>query len=98
MDTGAIITIVIGLVISIIGFFLKRTINDVDRLDECKASKNEMIALVKRVDDQSKTIGDIKTNYLTKDDYFREQARVDRKLDDIMKVLLKLSEGGGKHE
>lgn len=32
----------------------------------------------------------IKDNYLTKDDFFREQAKTDRKLDKIMDILLEM--------
>lgn len=35
-------------------------------------------------------IKQIKDNYLTKDDYFREQAKTDRKLDRIMDILLEM--------
>lgn len=100
MDTGAIITIVISVctvVIGIIGFFLKRTFNRVDQLDQCKASREELSTLSDRVEAQGKTIGDIQTSYLTKEDFFREQAKTDRKLDRIMEILLDIK-GGGKHE
>ena len=48
-------------------------------------------------DGQAKNTEDIrriKDNYLTKDDYFREQAKVDKKLDSIMDILMALSKGG----
>lgn len=98
MDTGAIIAICTsggGLILGVIGFFLKRTISQVDRLDACKASKHELNEVVSRVDTLAQSIGDIKTNYLTKEDFFREQAKTDRKLDKIMEILLDIK--GGKH-
>ncbi len=96
METGAIIAICTsggGLILGVIGFFLKRTISKVDRLDECKASKEHVDELSKQVDGMEKTIGDIKTNYLTKEDFFREQAKTDRKLDRIMEILLDIKGG-----
>lgn len=96
MDTGAIVTVVIGVIISIIGFFLKRTISQVDQLDQSKASKEELDAVKKDVSAQYKSISEIKENYLTKDDFFREQAKTEGKLDRIMDILLEIK-GGGKH-
>ncbi len=95
-----IITVVISVcttVFGIIGFFLKRTINEVDRLDECKASKEDVASLENRIDDQNKSISEIKACYLTKEDFFREQAKTDRKLDRIMEILLDIK-GAGKYE
>lgn len=92
MENGwipTIITTVAGLAIGIISFFLKRTISQVDRLDICKASKDEMDTLDKRVDGVVKSIGDIKTNFLTKEDFFREQEKTDRKLDNIKDDFLR---------
>lgn len=99
MDIGAIITIVTSVctvVLGIIGFFLKRTINQVDRLDLCKASKEELEAVKKDLNAQNRSISEIKENYLTKDDFFREQAKTEGKLDRIMDILLEIK-GGGKH-
>lgn len=36
-----------------------------------------------------KKIADIAENYLTKDDFFREQAKTERKLDQILDILMK---------
>ncbi|MGE5494600.1 MAG: hypothetical protein ACM3S4_04795 [Burkholderiales bacterium] len=103
MDTGRIIAICTacgGVILGIIGFFLKRTINQVDKLDASKASKEEVKELDGRVSEMSKTIGDIKTNYLTKEDFYREQAKTDRKLDDIIKILIDIkgAKGGSRCE
>lgn len=97
MDTGAVIgicTFVGGIIIGIIAFFLKRTITQVDKLETCKASKEELDTLNEKVNGLEKTIGDVKTNYLTKEDFFREQAKTDRKLDDIIKMLIDIKGGG----
>ncbi len=100
MDTGAIIAICTfggGVILGVIGFFLKRTITKVDQLDTCKASKDEVKELNDKVGEMEKTISDVKTSYLTKEDFFREQAKTDRKLDDIIKMLIDIK-GGSRHE
>jgi len=109
MDTGwiiAIVTIVVGIIVGIIGFFLKRTINQhdelkkqVDKIDGDKASKVDLCEVNDKVVALERTTGEIKTNYLTKEDFFREQAKTDRKLDDITKYLLQIMQhiGGGKN-
>lgn len=96
MDTGAIIAICTfgaGIILGIIAFFLKRTISQVDKLDTCKASKEDLIEINTKVTNMEKTIGDIKTNYLTKEDFFREQAKTDRKLDNIITMLIDIKGG-----
>ncbi|WP_124100900.1 hypothetical protein [Ruminococcus sp. Marseille-P6503] len=60
--------------LGIITFFLKRTM---DELDKCKTD-----------------IAKIKEDYITKEDFFREQGKTDRKLDRIMDILLEIK--GGK--
>lgn len=60
--------------LGLITFFLKRTM---DELDKCKTD-----------------IAKIKEDYITKEDFFREQGKTDRKLDRIMDILLEIK--GGK--
>ena len=104
METGEIIGIagiVFGVIVGIIGFFLKRTINQVDRLEENKACKSEVVELKKEMEGFERNISDVKSNYLTKEDFYREQAKTDRKLDDIVDYLMKIMRsigGGGKDE
>lgn len=78
MNSQEIITIVFQLIltggIGIITYFLKRTI---DRIDKCESD-----------------IAKIKEDYITKEDFFREQGKTDRKLDRIMDILLEIK--GGK--
>jgi hypothetical protein len=96
MGTGEIISIIsiaAGLLFGIIGFFLKRAFNQVDRLEAEKASKAELQEVKNLYDEHGRTIGDIKTSYLTKEDFFREQAKTDRKLDEIMRILLDIKGG-----
>ena len=101
MDTGLIVTIAIftaGLIFGVIAFFLKRAFNQVDRIEKEKASRTELCELKTEVSDLEKTIGEIKTNYLTKEDFFREQAKTDRKLDRIMEVLMDIKGGAAKYD
>lgn len=65
-----IITTAMGIALGIVGYFLKRTITELDR---CKQD------IVK-----------IKEDYITKEDFFREQSENRRKLDRIMDILLEV--------
>ena len=51
--------------------------------DECRAD----IKQIKRVD--SNDFGKIKAEYLTKDDFIREMNKMDRKLDQMLELMLK---------
>ena len=82
----AIITALIG----VIGFFVKKAF---DSLDD-KATKDELNELKKDVEANKTSIGKIKDNYLTKEDFFREQSKTDKKLDKIMEVLMEINRGG----
>ncbi len=108
MDTAtlfnAIVSTVGGILIAVIGYYLKRTISIIDRceqeiktLDEGKADKEDLAALKidveKRVDKLSRDIEGIKEDYITKEDFFREQAKTDRKLDMILDILLERKGG-----
>ena len=78
MNSQEIITIVLQIIltggIGTIAYFLKRTI---DRIDKCESD-----------------IAKIKEDYITKEDFFREQGKTDRKLDRIMEILMEIK--GGK--
>ncbi|MCB6616948.1 hypothetical protein [Ruminococcus sp. 210702-SL.1.03] len=78
MNSQEIITIVLQIIltggIGTIAYFLKRTI---DRIDKCESD-----------------IAKIKEDYITKEDFFREQGKTDRKLDRMMDILLEIK--GGK--
>lgn len=67
-----------------------RTFKELDN----KVSTKEMEIAKKDIEENTEDIRRIKDNYLTKDDYFREQAKVDKKLDSIMDILMKLSREG----
>lgn len=93
IDATVILSIysaVLTLLIGVIGFFLTRTFKELDN----KVSTKEMEIAKKDIEENSEDIRRIKDNYLTKDDYFREQAKVDKKLDSIMDILMKLSKEG----
>lgn len=47
-----------------------------------------------RIDKCESDISRIKEDYITKEDFFREQGKTDRKLDRIMDILLEIK--GGK--
>ena len=85
-----IIMLIISGAVGIIGFFLKRTI---DNQDKC-ATKEELSAVDERVGKTEKAIEKIREDYITKEDFFREQAKTDKKLDRIMDILLEMK--GGK--
>lgn len=70
MELSYIIEFALSIGIGVITFFLKRTI---DELDRCKHD------IVK-----------IKEDYITKEDFFREQNENRRKLDRIMDILLEV--------
>lgn len=44
-----------------------------------------------------KTIADVKDNYLTKEDFLREQVKTEHKLDKIMDILMEMK-GGQRRE
>lgn len=93
IDATTVLSIYSGiltLLIGVIGFFLTRTFKELDN----KISSKEFEVAKKDIEENADDIRRIKDNYLTKDDYFREQAKVDKKLDSIMEILMQLSKGG----
>lgn len=86
----SIYSAVLTLLIGVIGFFLTRTFKELDN----KVSTKEMEIAKKDIEKNAEDIRRVKDNYLTRDDYFREQAKVDKKLDSIMSILMELSKGG----
>ena len=94
------VTIITG----IIGFFLKRTISAVDscasEIKDMKkeyATKEELDAFRGDIKDEirkiSNDIGDIKDNYLKKDDFIRPMSEINARLERIYNYLL---DNGGK--
>lgn len=99
---------VISAIFAIIAFFLKRVLSEIDvikrehvsktGLDRFEESIKADIRVVKsehkeRIDKLAGDIEDIKEDYITKDDFFREQAETDRKLDRILDILMERRSG-----
>jgi len=90
-----IVSTIVGIIVGIISYFLKRTMASLDKCEEAvqdKCDRAELAALrhdlQTRVDGLTKDVVSIRENYLTKDDFFREQAKTDRKLDQIIQILM----------
>lgn len=90
MDFSEIAITVITALVGIIGFFVKRAYDSLDK----KATKGELAEAKKDIEACKADISQIKGKYLTKDDYFREQERTDKKLDRILEMLITISKGG----
>ena len=94
MTSQQIFTIVFQLVltggIGIITYFLKRTMDDIDKC-KCGLDKVRENYVSKDEFDKCKTdITDVKQNYLTKEDFYREQLKTEQKLDKIMDILMEM--------
>lgn len=87
MEFPEIAMTVITALIGVIGFFVKRAF---DSLNE-KATKAELEEVKKDIEVSKADISKIKDNYLTKDDFFREQTKTEKKLDDMLKILMDMS-------
>lgn len=92
MTAEIYMTIITGL-LGVVGFFLARAFASLDK----KADKSELDALKSDVETVRKTIADVKDNYLTKEDFLREQLKTERKLDKIMDILMEMK-GGSRNE
>lgn len=89
-DAATILSVysgVLTLLIGVIGFFLVRTFRELDNKISAKEFESALRDIEKNTDD----IRRIKDNYLTKDDFFREQTKTEKKLDDMLKILMDLS-------
>lgn len=100
IDLSAIINLAAGLCVSVIAYFLKRTMAKLD--DTCKevhqiqltyVTKSEMKEL--QTDLKTDTtrleedVREIKEKCLTKDDFYRCQMATDKKIDQIYQRLMK---------
>lgn len=81
---------VLTLLIGVLGFFLARTFKELDN----KISDKEFESAQKDIEKNTEDIRKIKDNYLTKEDYLREQAKMESKLDRIMEMITQLRIGG----
>ena len=86
--------LLLGFVTAGLVYLLKRSLfGRIDKLDESMKEISENS--VKKSDYEStvqslQDIKQIKADYITKEDFFREQAKTDRKLDRIMDILLEM--------
>ena len=123
MDEGWIITTAITLGIGVISYFLKRTMNQVDRTiqqlqeveqdsatkEDLKETTNELKKDIEKIredytpknthnkdfDECRKDIKEIRQNYLTRDDFIREINKVDRKVEQMLNMMIEMTRKGG---
>jgi|APHig6443717817_1056837.scaffolds.fasta_scaffold00853_17 hypothetical protein len=87
---NSIANICVTVAIGVIAFFLRRSFTQIDNkadAKDCEQCQKDILAL--RAD-----ITTIKQDYITKEDFFREQAKTDKKLDRIMDILLEFKGSG----
>lgn len=87
MEFSDIAITIITALVGVIVFFVKKAF---DSLDD-KATKEELNELKKDVEANKTSIGKIKDNYLTKEDFFREQTKTEKKLDEMLKILMDMN-------
>lgn len=92
MTAEIYMTIITGL-LGVVGFFLTRAFTSLDK----KADKAELEALKTEVAALREIIADVKDNYLTKEDFLREQLKTEKMLDKIMDILMEMK-GGNRNE
>lgn len=88
MGTEIYMTIITGL-LGVIGFFLTRSFAALDK----KADKCDLEGVKNELEAVRSTIADVKDNYLTKEDFLREQVKTEKKLDKIMDILMEMKGG-----
>ena len=80
--------LLLGFVTAGLVYLLKRSLfGRIDKLVGESVKKGDYDKDMKEVRED---IEKIKANYITKEDFFREQAKTDRKLDRIMDILLEM--------
>lgn len=103
-DTWWLFGLIVTGAIAIIGFFLKRTINQTDRhdkeikeiqlsyvtKDELKDIKSDLNKNVERL---QADVDLIKENFIPKSDFYRLQTQSDKKIDKIYDLLIKRDGG-----
>lgn len=101
-----ITTTLVTLAITVIGFFLKRTIGKTDEHDkDISVIKQTYVTQddFKQYKDQSRDdikqltadMGELKEKCLFKDDFYRTQAATDKKLDKIYDLLYQINSSNG---
>ena len=83
---------ILSLLMGVVGYFLKRTMSRTDEHE--KSIQHIKLTYVEKTDFEKQTkkltddVSDIKENFLTKEDFYRSQANVDKKLDKIYDLIL----------
>lgn len=90
MEFSDIAMTIITALIGVIGFFVKKAFDSLDS----KATKTELEEAKKDIESNKTAIGKIKDNYLIKEDFFREQTKTEKKLDEMLKILMDMNRGG----
>ena len=101
---GSLELLAVTVVVSIIGFFLKRTINTVDSVvSEVKDIKRDYVprkdlenlrdSLQSEIQKISNNVDDIKDNYIKKDDFIRSISDTNTRLERIYNFLLDMNGG-----
>lgn len=102
------VTTLAALAISIIGFFLKKTISKTDehdkdiniikqnyvRQDDFKAYQSQSREDIKQL---TADINELKEKCLFREDFFRSQASTDQKIDRIYDMVYQMNKGGANH-
>lgn len=87
IDIAYAIDLVITVVLGLLGFFMKRSINEMDK----KIEKNEKTAT-----DAAEEIHEMRVyvarEYVTKDDHNATASQIDKKLTRIMDLIIELKE------
>lgn len=94
-----VITTAFTLGLGVITYFLKRTMNQVDKQDDkIQQLENTTVTraeLEKNRDKLEQDIKQIRSDYLTKDDFIREISKMDRKLDRMLEMMINRQGNGG---
>lgn len=106
-DTWWIFGLIVTAIVAVIGFFLVRMINQVDKqgkdiveIQKTYVTKEEFkdfkLDINKAINKIQTDIEQIKDNCLAKGDFYRSQMQTDKKIDKIYDLLIKKqTEGGG---
>lgn len=99
-DTWWVVGLIVTAAIAVIGFFLVRTINQLDRHDKAigeiqrtYVTKDELkdvkLDTNKAINKLQTDIEQIKDSCLTKADFYRSQTQTDKKIDKIYDLMIK---------
>ena len=109
MTNYEIYNLILTTLIGVVSFFLKKAFSDIsakadhseiERLEKLlkdKADRSALAALEREAENSRNSISEIKDNYLTREDFFREQIKTEKKLDKIMDILMEMK-GGAVNE